>query len=284
METPKNREIEQKENGTNVTIRNIWIRHAQKQSGEVANKEGTGMSTSSISKKGEKDAKAFGESIKAAPDGIKTYVSPASRTSETAQTIVKGYEKENTGVKIRTERMRYELIGDPPKEFLTSYAAAFAESRDNVLAGRSMEQLSSDEQETVAEEAEESVITNWLENPNSSTAKAYSPAQAASDFAQIFEMRHEKMAKKLKPDSNIDLLHATHKTITEPFLISGVLIDAETGESITSLQQIGGSLGTLDNWESRVTTDNQGNATVEVTLRNKTYQIDNNVLQRLTSS
>ncbi len=141
--------------------------------------------------------------------------------------------------------------------------------------------MSPDEQEQIAESAEEPVIREWLDNPESELAKFFPPSQAAARFARLFNRRHERLAGKLYSGSEVDLFHITHKTITEPFLTSGVLIRKSDGKRITKLEQLGGSLTTLGDWESEVATDNAGNPSIVVKIRGEEYGIDHTVLENL---
>lgn len=269
------------EKGKNVLIRNFWTRHAQKKSGELMNQGGTGMSESSISAKGAERAYGRGTTIEASKHGAKIYVSPSPRTLETGKKIAEGYLEKNPEAKIRSERVEDILIGNPPQEFLNTFGQMFAKARDQILAGRNMSELSPDDQERVADEAEEGIIQEWLSDANSVMARIYPPRKAAAEFAVLFGRRHSRMAKKLNSGSEIDLLHFTHKTITEPFLVSGVLTRKSDGERITNLEQIGGSLGTLDSWESDIKLDDKGKGSIVVKFRGETYDVDEKVLQEL---
>jgi len=141
--------------------------------------------------------------------------------------------------------------------------------------------LSPNQQEEIAEVAEEPVIMEWLSGDDNELARLYPPEKVASKFAVLFNRRHERLATKLYSDSKLDLFHITHKTITEPFLVSGVLIRKSDNHRITRVEELGGSLEVLGNWESTVSTDEAGESAVAVTIRGIEYTIDNNRLREL---
>lgn len=273
--------------GANVVIRNYWIRHAQKMSGEIISQDKTSVSTSAISERGKKTSREYGETLDAAKHGAKGYVSHSERTSQTLDEIFKGYQKANADKPIRFTRTRKELTLEIPDEFLKLYEKKFNEQRKKILnelgiAEESFVTLSPDKQEEIAELSEEPVIKEWLDADNE-LAKLFPPSKAAARFADIFNKRHDKLAKMLNSGSEIDLFHITHKAITEPFLTSGVLIRKTNGERVTKLEQLGGSLKTLENWMSEVTTDNNGNPTVTIKFRDEEFIIDPNIFKKLIS-
>lgn len=290
MEGERNHiELEQKETpkfGANVDVRNFWIRHAQKVSGEVINAEQTNLSPSSISESGKIKSKEYGKRITAHKYGSKGYVSKLARTTETLEKILEGYQEQNPDILIRSLRVREELTMDMPKEFVALYDKGFQANKKKILEERGLTEtdfpkLSPDEQEKIAEEAEEPFMREWLDVENSELAKLYSPREAAARFANLFNKRHEKLGQKLYSGSEVDLFHATHKTITESFLVSGVLTRKSDGQQITKIEQLGSSLPTLGSWESELTTDGNGTPQVVVRIRGEEYEVNPTVLEDL---
>lgn len=284
---PENKESQEKEKyGTNITIRNFWIRHAQKMSGEVMDIAGTAISSSSISPSGEQKSIEYGRNIKASERGAKGYVSTVKRTTETLEKILEGYRIANPNMPLRKIRIREVLSSHEPERFLTLYNSKFSQEKNRILQelGKTPDEfskLSPDEQEHIAETIGEPIISEWLDNPESDLAKLYSSRIAAACFAVLFCKRHGQLAQKLFSGSEIDLFHVTHKTITEPFLVSGVLIRKSDGQRITKLQEIGGSLNTLGNWESITTLDEHGKENTIVKLRGGEYVLDAETLKDL---
>ena len=272
--------------GANVLVRNYWIRHAQKISGEITNTEGNAWSSSSISKHGAKSAKKYGEAITASKDGAKGYVSSSMRTLQTLEKIFEGYKQTNPDKPIYPARVVKELGSEAVPEFLTLYNLKFIMHRKKILEQRKILEsnfafLTPDEQEEIAELAEEPVMREWLDNPSSELARLLPPQQAAARFARLFSRRHEKLVTKLHSGSEMDLFHVTHKTITEPFLVSGVLVRKTDKKRITGLEQLGGSLKILEDWQSIITTDRFGNLNVVVKFRGEEYEIDWQILESL---
>ncbi|MFA7244505.1 MAG: hypothetical protein WC080_04455 [Patescibacteria group bacterium] len=268
--------------GSDVKIRNYWNRHAQKQSGEVI--VAGALSKSSISEQGASKAKELGGGIEASQHGAKAYVSESPRTRETAESILNGYQESNPDVPIRNIAIREQLTLNFPKEFLELYDKKFTESRAKLMQEMGLDpdnfkSLPPDEQEKIAEKAEEPILAEWLSG-QTDLSQLQSPEMAAYNFAQLFNRRHNRMASKLYSGSEIDLFHISHRGIMEPFLTSGILIDEE-GQRVNNIDQLGGSLAILEGWESEVDTDSDGNATISVILRNKRYSVDNDVLHQL---
>ncbi len=293
METYNNPEIRPKY-GANVTIRNFWQRHSQKQSGEVFNAQQTGLSTSSISEVGVKRAENLGALIKPSLHGAKGYISKSPRTLETFDAMMSGYKSDGSNVPVR-EAVRFKqglVAAEGNKEFLQTYNKKWEGNKQALLAqgiidGRypnaDFSTLTPDQQEEIAEAAEEPVIREWTDIADSELAKIYPPRLQAAKFAKLFNDRHERMAGKLATGSEVDLFHVTHKSATEPFLASGVLIRKSDGQRITQLEQIGGSLQILGNWESEVKIDSQGKASTTVKIRDEEFLVDEDELQKLLS-
>lgn len=279
------------ERGRSVTIHNYWIRHTQKASGEVFNKEATGISLSNISPGGVIRAQERGATIKASPHGVKGYKSTSERTQETFDALMRGYKKSNPDVPIRDRvRIKQELVapsGTP--EFLKEYNEKWAANKTRLLtegisAGKypnvEFGKLTPDQQEEIAEEAEEPVIREWIDNPDSNMAKSFPPRLQAARFASLFR-RHNNMAKRLNDGSEVDLVHNTHKTATEPFLASGVLIRRSDGRHIKKLEDIGGSLKILNQWESVIHIDEKGNENISIIIRGEEFALDRNAFEEL---
>jgi len=273
--------------GANIELRNLWVRHSQKASGEVFGTEGSDISDSSISEAGHERANKFGKEVEGKKSFIKSYVSKVDRTSETGESILEGYLEEGEA-KVFNERYRKELnaaIGN--KEWLDLYNSKFAENKNRILLEKGLQpedfgSLSPDEQEKIAETAEEPIMREWLDSPDSDLAKAYDKNEAASLFAPLFNDHTLRIVEKLKSGSNLDLLHNTHKTATEAFLTSGVLIN-EAGNAVSTLDELGGSLQILGNWESIVKTDENGKKEVEVRVNGNVYGVSKDRLSELLS-
>lgn len=280
VQTPESRG--DKERGANVKVHNIWIRHAQKSSGEVFQEGDTAISASGITEQGAADAQDLGREIDGGKHGARGYVTNIDRTTETLDSVLRGYREKNPGKPIRGARIREQLLHEYPPGFSALYKGKIKRGVAEQLGeGQKLEDLSADEQERIAEEAEEPIAREWLDNPESKLAELYPPEDAAADFAVLFNRRHERLAERLNDGSELDLIHVTHKTMTEPFLASGVLIEQDTGESVTRIEKLGGTLGILDKWESEVVTDEQGEARSIVRVRGADYNINQDRLAEL---
>jgi len=280
------REAEPSRFGAGVKVHNRWIRHTQKQSGEVFNKDVSGISISAISQSGEERATKYGLTMDPEKEGMKGYVSESDRNNQTLDGIVEGYSENNPEATIRNVRVKEELMVHGPKNFIDLYNDKWTANKKKILESQGLtledfSKLTPDQQEQIAEDAEEPVIQEWLDNSDSELARLHPPRNAAAKFASLFNRRHDRLAKKLYNDSEIDIAHVTHKTVTEPFLASGVLIRNSDGSRINTIEQLGGSLRILDNWESETKTDEHGNPTTKVIIRGEEYHLDPKVLEEL---
>lgn len=273
--------------GANIELRNLWVRHSQKSSGEVFSQEGDGISNSSISQGGHDRARVYGENLGNKKKVVKSYISKVDRTAETGHDIIDGYvEKNNMETVALNERYCSELNSAPGNpEWLALFNEKFTKNKNQLLSakGLSPEQFSSlspDEQELIAETAEEPVMREWLDDPDSDLANAYDKNEAAALFAPLFDDHTFRIVDKLKSESKLDLLHNTHKTATEAFLTSGVLKD-KSGKKVNTLAELGGSLQILGNWESIVKTNESKEKEVVVRLKGEEFSVDTYKLQEL---
>lgn len=257
------------ENGRNVRVRSFYFRHAEKASGAVGS--AGAISTSSISERGREESVILGEQLpEPARDGYKIARSKSPRALETADALAKGYSDEGTDYKTRTKVELWPDDSDP--KFVGPYLEKWEALKREIMAEKGIApedfgKLPPREQALIAEAAEEPVISEWLNNPESEMAKAYPPEEAAARLAVLVN-RDVKMPERLKPDSEIDLFRITHKTGTEPLLMR--IIKLEDGSKPKTLDQIGGSLGLNDGWELDVATDDGGNKNAKLTL----YRVD----------
>ena len=269
-ETTESKEYKEKF-GCDTHLRAIFVRHAQKRSGEILSKEG-GLSVSSISEKGEKEAERFGEEIgMPARDGRAGRISESERTGETLENIEKGCLKLNEKGKRFKTRIRAELYADGPDKWEKIYGKEFNKNKKNLLVERGLKvkdfsKLSPDEQEEIAEAAEEPVVEEWLFDKKSKIYQAYPPEYRAVKRAVLI-WQYIRMPDKFYSGSELDIFNATHKTVTEPLLAEILVLP--NGKKIKSLQEIGGSLGTLDSWELDISNDEEGNKDVKLLLRRK---------------
>jgi len=269
--------------GANVVIRNFWGRHAQKRSGEVV-VDGE-ISKSLISDKGAEDSVDFGKGIEASVDGAKIYTSTSQRAIETAESIVEGYQQSNPDVPIRKLEMRDQLTLDFPKEFMELYEARFIASRTELMQQMNLDpskfkELSPDQQEEIAEKAEEPLLTEWLSGKGE-FSRLMNPETSARIFAQLFDRHNDRMASKLYSGSQIDLFHVSHRGIMEPFLTSGVLVRTRDGKTMRTLDELGGPMAILEGWESKTETDDKGTSKISVLLRGEEYIVDRAALKNL---
>ncbi len=259
----------EKQFGCNVSIRNFYFRHAEKASGLVGDENG--MSISRLSEKGRHDSYKLGSQIgNPAKDGFKIKWSGLERTLETGEEKTEGYLGDNDRKKFITREVK-ELSGDlmdTKKEFGALYIEKWEMNKKAILEKRDLKIdsytiLDSTQQAEIAEEAEEPVIAEWIDDPKSDLHKFYPPEEAAAYIATIVNKGIE-MVKKLKNNSAVDIFNMTHKTITEPLLMKIILLP--NGQKPQKLAEIGGALGLNEGWELDVKTDNNGTQIVKLIM------------------
>lgn len=271
--------------GTNVILKSFWGRHAQKMSGEVTNAENSGLSSSSISPKGQTDAHLFGGDIPASKDGASAYSSDSLRTQETLDNILLGYQEKNPDAPVRGQKVRDEITMEFPPAFIALYDQKFVAERSRIMQERGMDpatfkSLDPNLQQEIAEEAEEPVLREWLDG-GTELSMLYPPEICACKFAKIFYDHSVRIMGRLKAGTALDLLHNTHKSMMEPFMISGVLIRSRDGKKIENIEEIGGSMGVLESWQSIASTDEDGVSSIAVSLKGVDYIVDREKLFQL---
>ncbi|EKD43314.1 MAG: hypothetical protein ACD_72C00347G0002 [uncultured bacterium] len=163
--------------------------------------------------------------------------------------------------------------GARSQAFLRQYEEKMVGPREEYLAshfpGRKFSDLSPDEQEEVAEYANEFAVEWWLSfDDKRFDEETLSPREMAANVA--YKINHLVNLPKFMPDNgSVDLLSVGHKTSTEAFL-KFALERVANGDVVTgfeNLVEIGGSLKILDSWELVAKTDSQGQLQVSLTIR-----------------
>jgi len=268
----------EKEFGQDTKFRVVTIRHAQKEGAEIFAAEG-GISQSGISPQGEAESTQLGEVLNidtpTSGEGYGARASYINRTSQTLEKIEAGFKQPprgEDGERTRKIVRKVELSAvGMPEEVGKIYERKFNNNKDRLMARqgknpKDFEKLTSDEQEKIAEAAEEPIVEEWLFDETSEMYRKYPSEVAASEVAALYA-NYVDMPELFYSGTEATLNQVTHKTATEP-LLKEVLI-LPSGEKMTSLQDIGGSLGTLDSWELLVKTDEEEKKTVQILMRRK---------------
>lgn len=261
--------------GLDTQVRSFYFRHAEKASGDVG---AVGqISNSLISDKGSKESVFLGEQLgEPSPDGFKIDWSKQPRTLETGEKMTEGYLKnlQKDGlVKKFNSRSKIELSDKHyTKEFTDRYIADWEDNKKRLLNEKGLnvedfKNLSTEDQALIAEEAEEPVISKWLNDEDSELAKLMSVKDAAANLAWRLK-RDIRMPEKLKSGSRVDLFKMTHKTITEPLLMKILVLP--NGEKPNKLEDIGGSLSLNEGWEVDSSIDENGEENIKFYL----YRVD----------
>jgi len=221
--------------GRNVELHAIFMRHGEAD-------EGGGLTET-----GKRQVEIAGQSIDSA-DVIKVYSSPIRRARETAEGIgetVTHDKKLETRTKLSLE------IPNISEEFLDKLVEIEKRSPDT---------------------STQFYLNFGKQRPDPETS---SPQEIAEMMAYVLS-NYFKMAKRLKSGSNIDLVNVTHQGLPEA-LLKEVLIQEDRDKQkvgLETLAEIGGPLKPAESMEFRIRTNEDGDETVELYFRGKTFNLD----------
>jgi len=260
--------------GRNTEARFTFLRHSQKSSGRVFSPDGGSVSMANISEAGKSRAFDFGNENLTGRNINKSYATTSDRTVQSLEAAFEGAgidpqilkQKGESGAFLALPALpgsasfnkKYDQISEPIRQQYIS------EHFGNI----NFDDLTQDQQEEVAEFAEEPAIEWYLafgdQRPDEDTP---SPREYAASVA--FKMnRLINLPDHMKSGAKVDLVSAGHKTSTEAFL-KYVLEREIGGEKVVgfnSLAEIGGSLKILDSWDLKVLIDSQGKKIVKLVL------------------
>lgn len=274
------------ERGRNTEVRITFVRHAQKASPALLEKDLAQISQASISEAGAERARKFGKELARTGRRItKGFCTPVERTAETLREIFK------EAPAVKGAEVIGEYLGFRGAEFSPEVAKKYNEimnkRKTEYMAknfpGRNWDDLSLDEQTEAAEVSEEPAMQWYLdhgkERPDPDTP---SPYEAASVVA--YKLNRFINVTDHMPDGRVlDLLTAGHRTSTESFLKYCLIREVE-GEKVTGfgkLEEIGGSLGLLDSWDLDIKNDEEGNRSMALSFRGKKYGVDSDKLREM---
>ncbi len=277
-----------KESAKNRIVHNRHQRHSQKAEGGVPGVGGIGTSKSSISPGGIERAITTGERASFTfGQTLDLNVSPEVRTKETLDAMAQGIKEMRPDIEISDDAPVRALLknwtGGASPEFIAEHNRLWEINKTELLAKRGLTSdkfstLTADEQEEIAEAAQEPVIVEWLDNKSSELARLYPPREAAARFAVYFDEMNGGKINDVKNNERYDALHGTHKTVTEAFLASGVLIRRSDNQRIEKITDLGGTLQVLDGWDSITEIDSKGGQTITIDMRGQVYTVDQTLL------
>jgi len=266
------------EYGNNVTVHGLFFRHALKANAQIAKPESgsTQVSSAAIAPEGESRSRNLGRALRPhvprGRHGMKLYHSDQARTLETGRAMKGGarYHLADWDAKKPDKYKDQKTIAlslDFPEGFLPLYTKLFEENKARLMQKKGIRkdfsELPPEEQAAIAEPAEEPIIRDWLEKSDSELARLYPPEEAAAKLA-VRVSWILAMPARLRSGSQVELLHVTHKTITEPLLMRILVLDS--GQRPERLADIGGSLGLNDGWGIEVRRDQKGRRKVRLCI------------------
>jgi len=260
--------IESEGKGENVIIHSVFTRHGEKFH-DINNVE------TDLSPKGEELSREIGKN-RPAVDAIKGYSSDTQRTKATARAMVEESPTENK-LKQRIRdglSMRY----NPNNEFTKEAKRIRGE-----ILGKDYDDLPEEQQKARLDEYSTVITDNYLalgdKRPDPDT---YSPVETAATVAEILD-NNIKMANRLKSNSEVDLINATHDFNVAAFLKEVLVrkIDDKKIVGFDSIKEIGGNIEFNGGFEVLIKTDSSGNKNLKIFFRNQEYDIDQGRLSQL---
>ncbi len=282
--------------GLDVRVRNFYFRHAEKASGEVGTVS-DGISRSAISlglEGGRMNTLKLSSQLPEPADKYHIGWSGNVRTLETMDALTLDYD----GKEQISEPVLFPELLDSirPKEWDKLYISIWEGNKSKIMQEKSIDpakfsKLSPSQQAEIAEGAEEPVMNEWIDNPESELAKLY-PVETAATHIAVLVKQDLDLTAKLDSGTKLDQFRGTHKTITEPLLMKIIIL--ENGKKPQKLEDIGGCMDLNDGWELDVRTDDKGEITYKfimyravhdtgggVTYLTKEFSVDVNELNRL---
>ena len=262
-------------------VRAFYIRHMQKSVSEK-NRRITPISTRGII-----EGLGLGEFLKSRSGKItnrRKVWSGEYRTKETAHVV--GYAAECPDVKehrfIRSADLDYPKVKGL-RGFFAKLAEARAEILQEVLEGRGITDVDledkravervvdADIMEELEDKAQESVLAEWIENPDSGIAKNYPPQNMIDQVAPNVR-KAVRMPGKLDDGSYVDLMHFTHVGVTEPLLFK--IIVSPSGNKPEKIADFGGSFKTGEGFRVDTQVDGNGESQAKIYIYRRTRNAD----------
>ncbi len=264
----------QAERGHNTAVHFTFLRHSQKANANVFNQDG-GISAAAISTGGQERAKQLGKKRFAGRDIDKSYGTKVTRTRETLAAAfgaagvdpvfleksdaTEAYFALPAQAGSKAYNKRYDDIMEPHRQtYITEH-----------FPGKKFAELPPDEQEIVAEYAEEPAM-EWYLAHNSERPDAETPSPREDAARVAYKINHLVNVVDYMPGGKeVDLVSSGHKTSTEAFL--KYVIERQVGDKtivgFNTLSDIGGSLKILDGWDLDVKNNERGEKTATIILR-----------------
>jgi broad specificity phosphatase PhoE len=272
------------EKGYNTTVIFTFLRHSQKQSGLVFAPDSTAYSRSSISKRGRERAARFGAIYLKGRRITDAYATTFARTKETLEAALTA-----AGIHVPIIQPSkgvdafYTLPESSESEKgAREYKKIFEDNKDKYTKlrypERAFDDLTTDQQEEVAEIAEEPAIA-WLLSFDNARPDPGTPSPREHAASVAFKMnRLISLADTLQSGKQVDIISCGHRTSTEAFLKYCLGFD--------DLTEIGGSLRILDSWTLSIQNNNLGKKNATLTLRRENgkeqkYGLDLDIVKKL---
>ena len=251
---------EKKEKGRNCRLKISFLRHANK--ADFDPHKGGAISESGLSKKGEAGSQELGRK-NPTDKFFKTYASHLERSQATIDNVALGMSEGKDDFRKPGKRIRSQI--DAPHfspAFIAEYRAHFTPKPDN------FEELSDDEKEKIVEEMENPGVEYWIGLWDKKfDEETESAAEIAEKMASYFS-HFDKLIGRLKDGSEVDILNVTHPTAVEPFFLACLK------PPFKNIQEMGGPLNLLEDFELLISTDENGQKGYAVNFRGKEFGID----------
>ncbi len=268
-----NKDLESRDFGHNITMIMTFMRHEQ------PGKTPEGLSADFLTEEGELSATKRGGERKI--ENLKIYSSPKFRAQRTVNLVAENVDEtinvinktftETTNVNPKNEASKNKFIVREVKELdaIKNMGPLYLEGMrhaDTLIAqGDKHSQL-------------DLAVQYVLDNPErSKELNSLTPEEIASEMAHRITYETQ-MSNKFYNNSKVELLHGTHGPRFEPFL-QQVIVNDDGTHGFKHLDEIGGAAKPGEGFsiiQKRSTKDeiNNDNYSLELTYKNKTYQVD----------
>lgn len=239
---------ERREVGRNVRLKISIYRHGEK-TGE-----------GELSPRGHKQSQEKGQQKEVPTSGVKFYISPFRRTTETVADEIKGIEEQAKKTRIFKTRVREQLA---PPEWHN-----FAELE------KALKKIKKEQQE-----GDNSKEVKYFLGETSDNQPAPENIEDLKKWRNALALiidREIRMSHRLYENSNVELSHITHDVLMSSFLKEAAILRDKDGrpKDVDTVEQIDGLFQPNEGFEIEIYVDEKGSESSRLWIKGKEYEID----------
>lgn len=250
---------------------------------EIPGKTPEGMSADYLTPEGQASAKERGKKIK--ERNVAAYSSPKDRAQETVDLeIQSSQEFSDKAVNVinkKISELSEGLLREGSQKGTNEFKVKIAKELDTVVGfNKIMSQAQEWAKKEVANGSKRSLnslLTQfYLDNPELCEKEGVTtPHEAATQIAYR-AARELGMTERFLNDTDVRLVNITHGPKLEPFLL-------EVIDDFKTLEEMGDSFNPGESFEFEVQTDQNGQKSIKLNFRGKSYDVNDNSLSKLAS-